>query len=95
MFGICYQHTASDNQRSDDDRVLGDTQQEVSMDLQTVQSSSANQRPPTRQQQRQDKPDTNTLYEHITDDQAEVCVTSYTICLVWLIIAHLLILTLV
>ena len=66
------------------------------MDLQTVQSSSSSsQRPPTRQQQRQDKPDTNTLYEHITDDQAEVGITSYTICLVWLIIAHLLIFTLV
>ena len=64
------------------------------MDLQTVQSSSSSsQRPPTRQQQSQDKPDTNTLYEHITDDQAEVCVTSYTICLVWFIIAHLLIFT--
>ena len=96
MFGICYQHTASDNQRSDDDRVLGDTEQEVSMDLQTVQSSSSSsQRPPTRQQQRQDKPDTNTLYEHITDDQAEVGVTSYTICLVWLIIAQLLIFVMV
>ena len=83
MFGVCYQHTVSDNQRSDDDRVLGDTEQEVCMDLQTVQSSSSSsQRPPTREQQRQDKPDTNTLYEHITDDQAEVCVTSYTICLV-------------
>ena len=79
MFGVCYQHTVSDNQRSDDDRVLGDTEQEVCMDLQTVQSSSSSsQRPPTREQQRQDKPDTNTLYEHITDYQAEVC----TICLV-------------
>ena len=66
------------------------------MDLQTVQSSSSSsQRPPTRQQQRQDKPDTNTLYEHITDDQAEVGVTNYTICLVQLIIAHLSIFTLV
>ena len=51
------------------------------MDLQTIHSSSSSsQRPPTRQQQRHDKPDTNTLYEHITDDQAEVGVTSYAIC---------------
>ena len=62
-------------QMSDDNRVLGDTENRFSKDLDTIQSSS-DRRPPAKQER---QPPTSTLYEHITPDQHEVLVCCYTV----------------
>lgn len=66
-----WQHTSGENQKSDENRVLGDTQEQVTKDLDTIKSSN-NKQPPARQRHQDKPPPSNTLYEHITQDQTEV-----------------------
>lgn len=72
------QHSENDtSQKSDENRVLGDTREQVSMDLETIQSTNQDKQAPSKQNREQKQP-TSTLYEHISPDQAEVSSDSFT-----------------
>lgn len=54
---------------TDDKRVLGDTEDKVTRQLDTIQSTKDRQAPAKQQQT---NPSSNSLYEHITAEEEEV-----------------------